>query len=259
MSTNNKIFNHPIKIDAISEEPWVELASGNELVDWNKNDEIIYNQTFRQTEKLTFYRKAFDFITDNRIFGDYHEYGCHRGRTFRMALTEARRHNLNNMQFHAFDSFGGLPSPESETSVEIWKQGALFTTEEEFLRLMELHGIYTQNIKTIKGYYSDTLNNNLKSIYAKTENKLSLVNIDCDLYESAIPVFKFIESLLQEGTVIYIDDFFTGYKGNPNKGVARAFIEFQNYSKWNFIRYLDVGAAGRSYIVYSGKKIDFPV
>ena len=32
----------------------------------------------------------FIFLTDNRVVGDYHEYGCHRCRTFRMALTEAR-------------------------------------------------------------------------------------------------------------------------------------------------------------------------
>ena len=43
------------------------------------------------------------FLSGNRINGDYFEFGCHRCRTFRMALTEARRHNLREMKFLAFD------------------------------------------------------------------------------------------------------------------------------------------------------------
>ena len=62
-----------------------------------------------------------------------------------MALTEARRHNLESMQFHAFDSFEGLPEPKSDTSVEIWKKGVLTTTEEQFMEMVNNHGIYANN------------------------------------------------------------------------------------------------------------------
>ncbi|HUA56667.1 MAG TPA: hypothetical protein VMB81_31080, partial [Candidatus Sulfotelmatobacter sp.] len=89
-------------------EPWVELADGSALAGWSKDDEIAWNQANRQTEKYRFFVNTFDFLTDNRVRGDYHEYGCHRCRTFRMALTEARRHNVEAMKFFAFDSFEGL-------------------------------------------------------------------------------------------------------------------------------------------------------
>jgi hypothetical protein len=79
------------------------------------------------------------------------------------------------------------------------------------------------------------------------------VNVDCDLYESAVPVFKFIDPLLQEGAVIYIDDLFAGYKGSPSKGVARAFLEYQRKTRWRFQRHLDISWWGRSYIVYLDK------
>ena len=36
----------------------------------------------------------------------------------------------------------------------------------------------------------------------RLQNKIALVNVDCDLYESAVPVFRFIEPLLQEGAVL---------------------------------------------------------
>ena len=70
-------------------EPWFDerLVSITGQEKWCKQDEIISNQINRQTAKHYFYYQAFDFITDNSIDGDYHEFGCHRCRTFRMAFT----------------------------------------------------------------------------------------------------------------------------------------------------------------------------
>src|SRR3984885_8270247 len=112
----------PVSIAPMIGEPWVELGTGATLKNWSRDDEIAYNQMNRQAEKALFFRRTFDFLTDNRVHGDYFEFGCHRCRTFRMALTEARRHNLAAMEFHAFDSFEGLPEPTGDTSVEIWKR-----------------------------------------------------------------------------------------------------------------------------------------
>lgn len=235
-------------------EPWVELPDGCQLADWQRDDEISYNQANRQTEKALFYRRTFDFLTDNRVVGDYYEFGCHRCRTFRMALTEARRHNISTAKFLAFDSFEGLPEPTSDTSVEIWKRGALTTTEQDFMRMVHEHGIYADNVRTIKGFYSESLTGALQKELLDSGRKANLVNVDCDLYESAVPVFRFLDPLLQEGSVIYIDDLFAGYKGSPNKGVARAFLEYQKATRWKFVRHLDIGWWGRSYIVYLDKK-----
>jgi hypothetical protein len=244
----------PVQIEAVRGEPWVKLADGSALARWDKDEEIAYNQANRQTEKALFFRRTFDFLTDNRIRGDYHEYGCHRCRTFRMALTEARRHNPPEMKFWAFDSFEGLPALSSESSVEIWTRGALTTTEDDFLRMVREHGIYVDRVKTVKGFYADLLSRAFQKTFVADENKIALVNIDCDLYESAVPVFDFIDPLLQEGSVIYIDDLFAGFKGTPMKGVARAFLEYQQKTRWRFVRHLDIGWWGRSYIVYLEKE-----
>ena len=63
-------------------------------------------------------------------------------------------------------------------------------------------------------------------------------------------MFNFIDELLAEGTVKYIYDMFVGYKGQRNKGVAKAFYEFENLSKWSFEKYLDIEWFGRSFIVH---------
>ena len=92
----------------IEGEPWCGLRTGKDLKAWGKSEEIAWNQVHRQNEKYKFYIKAFDLLTENNIKGDYFEFGCHRVRTFRMALTEARHHNLKEMNFFAFDSFASF-------------------------------------------------------------------------------------------------------------------------------------------------------
>jgi hypothetical protein len=235
-------------------EPWVDLPDGQALRDWGRDQEIAYNQIARQTEKALFFRRTFDFLKDNRVQGDYHEFGCHRCRTFRMALTEARRQNLDHMKFWAFDSFEGLPDPASDTSVETWRRGALTTSEAEFMSMVRAHGLYCDRVSTVKGFYSDTLTVRMRRQFLERESKIALVNIDCDLYESAVPVFEFVDPLMQEGTVVYIDDLFAGNKGSPARGVMRAFLEYQRKTRWRFLRHLDVGWWGRSYVVYLDKE-----
>lgn len=231
-------------------EPWVHLPDGVELQDWGRADEIAHNQRNRQREKYAYYGRVFDFLTDNRIAGDYYEFGCHRARTFRMALTEARRHGLDDMRFLAFDSFGGLPAPTSDPSIEHWTEGALATSEEDFLAMVRAHGIYTDKVRTVPGFYAESLHEDLARELLDSGRRPALVCVDCDLYESAVPVFRFLEPLLQEGTELYLDDLFAGYRGAPNKGVARAFAEFRRESAWRFARHMDIGWWGRSYVTY---------
>lgn len=238
-------------IEPIGEEPWVQLATAEDLAGWQHEDEVAYNQANRQMEKYKFFVKAFDYIKDNRLRGDYHEFGCHRVRTFRMALTEARRHALDTMSFFAYDSFEGLPTATSSPAHDVWKKaGALTTSEKEFLHVVRKHGIYPDRVTTIKGFYADALTKDLQKRLLDQYDRIALANIDCDLYESAVPVFNFIEPLLQEGSLIYIDDLFVGYRGTPARGVARAFLEFQQRSRFKFIQHMQVGWWGRSYIAY---------
>ena len=62
---------------------------------------VIFNQRNRHRQKYQFYVNVFDFLNESSIAGDYFEFGCHPVRTFRMALTEARRHHMTDMQFLA--------------------------------------------------------------------------------------------------------------------------------------------------------------
>jgi len=50
----------------------------------------------------------------------------------------------------------------------------------------------------------------------------------------------YIDPLLQEGAVIYIDDLFAGYK-ETHKGRLEGVSEWQRRSRWKGVRHLDIG------------------
>ncbi|MBT4687930.1 MAG: hypothetical protein HN834_14885 [Rhodospirillaceae bacterium] len=249
MNPDNRKFSDFNFADPLSAEPWVRLPDAGAIANWDEARAIAYNQQNRQHEKYRFFVKAFDYLTGNQIEGDYHEYGCHRGRTMRMALSEARRHNRDDSKFYAFDSFAGLPEVNNQPDYELWRQGgALTTSEADFMAMIEAHGIYADRVVPIKGFYDDSLTTNLQERLQSEGRKIALACIDCDLYESAVPVFEFMEPLLQDGCIIYIDDLFAGYHSVTTEGIAKAFLDFQAQSDWKFLRHMDVGWWGRSYI-----------
>ena len=164
-----------------------------------------------------------------------------------MALEEAHRRNIDWMSFHAFDSFEGLPEPTGQDAGPLWERGAFCTSEEEFLRLVRRWGLYTDRIHTVKGFYEQSLTRALQERLMNT-SRIALAFIDCDLYSSSRAVLQFIDPLLQQGSVIYFDDYYM-FRGDPTKGEQGAFHEYRAATAHTFEPHLQVGWFGRSWIV----------
>ena len=221
----------------------------NDFNEWDKEKEIEYNNNeIRQREKYRFFQQAYDYLSANFIEGDYYEFGCHKTRTFRMSLSEARKKNLVNINFYAFDSFEGLPEPGDIDKFTGWEKGSLKTTEDEFDAVIRQHGLYTDRIQKVKGYYQDSLNGELQQQLIKKESKIAIAYIDSDFYESAACALDFIEPLLQEGSIVCFDDW-NVYKANPDKGERRAFREFAGNKGLHFEEFISVGWFGKSFIL----------
>ena len=234
-------------------EPWVNLPTESSFLHWSDEDKIAENQHLRQSEKLKAISFVFDMLNENKILGDYFEFGSHRVRTFRMALSEARKRQMEHMHFYAFDSFEGLPeSGTKESEHPLWVKGALSTSLEDFWRIVKSHGIFIEHIHAVKGFYSDSLTDELVELMRTNRRSAAFINIDCDLYESARDALAFCKHFLQEGTVIYIDDLFAGYRSNTFKGVGKALAEFEldiMSRNWHLVPHMQVGWWGRTFIV----------
>ena len=220
----------------------------NDFDNWDKEAEISYNNNeVRQKEKYRFFQLAYDYLSANGVEGDYYEFGCHRVRTFRMSLSEARKKNLTKTNFYAFDSFEGLPDVGDVDKFAGWERGMLKTSDEAFEEIIKAHGVYPDRVHKIKGFYKDSLTPVLQDELMQKGSRIAIAYVDCDLYESAVCVLDFIEPLLQEGAIICFDDW-NVFKADPRRGEKKAFSEFRARSKWHFEDFITVGWFGKSFI-----------
>lgn len=175
-------------------------------------------------------KMAFDMCRHHGIGGDYLEFGVFRGNSFAAAYHFAKQLHLDDMTFYAFDSFEGLPhiaDVDKGTTKEFF-EGAYACSEDDFKYNLRKERVPLKKVTVISGWFKDTLNQKTKQ--SLPLKKAAVVMIDCDLYESTVPVLDFLTDYLQEGTVIIFDDW-NCFKSSSNKGQRRAFKEWRKKSQ----------------------------
>lgn len=247
LSNLENLTNLMVHPENIRREPYVNLPNGKIFKSHDKKQEVKINQQLRQKQKFEFFQNSFDFLNDSQIYGDYLEFGVHRARTFRMAMSAARFYNLDDISFHAFDSFEGLPDIGNKL-IDQWKPNALTTSEDVFKSLIKSHGLYLNSYYCYKGFYEQSLNERLSAHLLNNFNKAMMITVDCDYYESAVSVFNFIEPFIQHGTIIYLDDVFAGFSKKSKGGVHEAFKTYAKKSKFKFLPHINIGWWGKSFI-----------
>lgn len=182
---------------------------------------------------------AASFVAWNQIEGDYLEFGVYRGESLAVAYHALRRHRrehsasgfdspeykgwqANPPRFFAFDSFEGLPSGSVERHVDYFP-GAYGCSEAEFKANIARQGVDLTRVVTVPGFFDRSLNQETKRKYGL--KKAALVMIDCDLYESTVPVLEFLTDLVGQGTILIFHDWFR-FKGRPDCGEQRACREW---------------------------------
>lgn len=244
-------------------EPYFVPANSPEFLT-NGETWIENNQRFRQSQKFEFYRNAMDFIIGSHIAGSYFEFGVHRARTFTMVmgLDDFYAKNMGTTaggltpksgggymdRYFAFDSFEGFPDDVNVRDHPQYMSGGAKTGANDFLNLLKDYNQSAERVELIKGFYSESLTDELKQRFVTENTKASLITVDCNLYESYKSVFAWVDQLMQPGTVLYLDDF-NSEKALPTQGPRLAFEEYREQTKWKFDLFLTVGWCGRSFIV----------
>ncbi len=181
--------------------------------------------------------------------GDYLEFGVFKGSTFAEAYRIAKAKKLHNMRFFAFDSFEGLPQDSEKESGQFVK-GEYSASLNQFNSNLEKVGVDLKDVQAVKGWFKDTLN-------TETKKKLGLksaavVWIDCDLYESTVPVLDFIYDLLVDGTILVFDDWYF-FKGHPERGEQKALKEWlAKHPELRVSEFHKYFWHGNSFIVHKG-------
>jgi hypothetical protein len=178
--------------------------------------------------------------------GDYYEFGICGAGQFRTALAAAAKWGLDKMQLRAFDSFEGLPGT-----------GHLAMSHADFLASVRGTGLDCSRVHTYPGFFADSLTSGLQRELLSTGRPARFVNVDCDLHDSAVEVFRFIDPLLRPGSIVYVDDYFTTFfsaedrsHGGSLWGTAQAFHDFEASYRYKFVPFMDVGYWGKAFLAY---------
>lgn len=180
------------------------------------------------------------------LLGDYLEFGCAGGASFIHTYRQAAS-RMPWMRFWAFDSFQGLPRPEGIDIESEAREGLFACDQPTFRRNLRTAGVDLERVVCVPGWYRDTLTADLKRRHQL--RIASIVYIDYDLYQSALEALTFVTEVVETGTVLIFDEWFT-CKGDPERGEPRACAEWLARSPeislqdWHLF-----GAYGKSFIV----------
>jgi O-methyltransferase len=144
-------------------------------------------------------------VIKNGIPGDFIETGVWRGGTciFMRALLKA--HNVTDRTVWVADSFEGLPKPDPDSYPEdsgdkLHTYNELKISEEEVKNYFRNYNLLDNQVKFLKGWFKDTMP-------TSPIEKLSILRLDGDMYESTIDVLIHLYPKLSVGGYCIIDDW----------------------------------------------------
>lgn len=232
--------------------------------------QALRHYTESHTKRLTIFDKAFRAVG---LWGDYLEFGTFRGDSFAHAYAAASSvyHELvsgswdhafddgvaaheqfhrawSDIRFIGFDSFEGIPEPKGiDKTLEVFKGGTYSFGESAFMQNIVDRGVDPAKVQTVKGYFEDTLN--IKTAEMLNLQRIAVVHIDSDLYESACLALDFVAPFLIDGAVVIFDEWYQ-FMGSPYKGERRAFLEWcKAHPEWVVSGFHKEGAFRNSFIL----------
>ena len=173
-------------------------------------------------------QKAFALVqqeSDGPV-GDYYEFGLFRGYTFLQAYKHCKSLGISSTHFYGFDSFEGLPPADGVDKADgRFFEGQFACSKEEVEKNLLENGIESKDITLIKGFYENSLTEDLRKQYEF--KPASVVLLDCDYYSSTRTAMLWMTPYIRTGTVLLFDDWFS-YSEDDNKelGQQKALDEF---------------------------------
>jgi hypothetical protein len=148
------------------------------------------------------------YLQASGLRGHFAEFGTFWGRAFFRSYYELQ-HWLQG-KFFAFDSFAGLSEPaplETQYTSGDFKKGAYGFSHASFQALAGILGLPAERIVTVPGFFDRSLVPGKAAELGLEPRSLSVCRLDADLMEPTYQVLQFITPLLDDGALIYFDDW----------------------------------------------------
>jgi hypothetical protein len=150
-------------------------------------------------------QQCIEVILREEVPGDFIETGVMRGGTVIFMRAVLKAYGVEDRTVFAADSFEGLPAPNVERyphDVDAsWHLRPLTEVGVDFVkRNFERYGLLDSHVQFVKGWFRD-------SLATAPVERLSLLRLDGDLYESTIDALVPLYPKLSLGGFLIVDDY----------------------------------------------------
>jgi O-methyltransferase len=156
-------------------------------------------------KRLANLRMLAETVISNEIPGDFIETGVWRGGACILMRAVLNAYQVTDRRVWVADSFQGLPPPDvqrypadAESTFHTFKE--LSVPLEMVRRNFEKYGLLDDQVVFLKGWFKDTLP-------TSQIQRLALLRMDGDLYESTIVALNALDSKLSPGGYVIVDDY----------------------------------------------------
>jgi len=155
-------------------------------------------------------KKQIEDIVDNGIAGDIYETGTWRGGSsiYMLAVLRAyeklrgKEESRNSRLYYGFDSFEGFQPRGENQALDDYLSKAVYTAPlENVYASFDKFGLLDERVHFVKGYFEDTVPKFV------APNPIAVLRMDGDLYTSTKVVLENLQSKVQTGGWIIIDDY----------------------------------------------------
>lgn len=195
----------------------------------------------READERAFLARTFDYLRENAVFGDVHEYGCDRRPLLPLAIETGKAIPVPTMKYFGF-------APERPPRVVPGRMPKGETEFDAFVSKADLEKKTGGQATLLTGPAATLLGRAERDRFMNNEHKIALAIIHAPAGADAKAALEFAEPLLTEGSIVYFADLLSGYRRTGAKDAGRAFMEFQKDSRYQYLRFADIGWWGRAYM-----------
>lgn len=167
---------------------------------------------FTQTspERIFTLARAVEYIVAGAIPGSFVECGVWKGGSMMAVAMVLQRLDASDAQLYLYDTYEGMPEPSAEDgnyAADRWEKSAKGTSEhwnyasiEEVRKNLQTTNYSQVNLHFVKGKVEDT-------IPQTAPDRISLLRLDTDFYESTRHELEHLFPRLSPGGVLIVDDY----------------------------------------------------
>lgn len=156
--------------------------------------------------------------------GDYLEFGVFNGNSIGSMYLAREAKEIKSTRLFGFDAFEGLPPGSEKEDDRVWKKGFYTCSFEKMNECLSRRNVPPNEITWVKGWYDQTLNDELVSKF--NLGNFGIIFVDCDTYSSSKTVLNFLAPLIKKPLIICFDDWKLNDLDIKGMGEYKSFNEF---------------------------------